>query len=167
MHTGLYVIMGVSGSGKTTIGTALARALDVPFVEGDQLHPRANVERMARGIPLTDEDRQPWLIAIAQRLQEADRTGSGLVIACSALKRSYRDLLRSRGSAKIRFVYLRGDQSLVADRLKSRHGHFMPASLLESQFAALEEPDPKEHVLVCDIGESPAAIVDSLVQRVT
>lgn len=167
MHTGLYVIMGVSGSGKTTIGTALARALDVPFVEGDQLHPRANVERMARGIPLTDEDRQPWLIAIAQRLQEADRTGSGLVIACSALKRSYRDLLRSRGSAKIRFVYLRGDQSLVADRLKGRHGHFMPASLLESQFAALEEPDPKEHVLVCDIGESPAAIVDSLVQRVT
>jgi len=167
VHTGLYVIMGVSGSGKTTIGTALARALDVPFVEGDQLHPRANVERMARGIPLTDEDRQPWLIAIAQRLQEADRTGSGLVIACSALKRSYRDLLRSRGSAKIRFVYLRGDQSLVADRLKGRHGHFMPASLLESQFAALEEPDPKEHVLVCDIGESPAAIVDSLVQRVT
>ena len=167
MHTGLYVIMGVSGSGKTTIGTALARALDVPFVEGDQLHPRANVERMARGIPLTDEDRQPWLIAIAQRLREADQTGSGLVIACSALKRSYRDLLRSRGSAKIRFVYLRGDQSLVADRLKGRHGHFMPASLLESQFAALEEPDPKEHVLVCDIGESPAAIVDSLVQRVT
>lgn len=167
MHTGLYVIMGVSGSGKTTIGTALARALDVPFVEGDQLHPRANVERMARGIPLTDEDRQPWLIAIAQRLQEADRTGSGLVIACSALKRSYRDLLRSRGSAKIRFVYLRGGQSLVADRLKGRHGHFMPASLLESQFAALEEPDPKEHVLVCDIGASPAAIVDSLVQRVT
>jgi gluconokinase len=167
VHTGLYVIMGVSGSGKTTIGTALARALDVPFVEGDQLHPRANVERMARGIPLTDEDRQPWLIAIAQRLREADQTGSGLVIACSALKRSYRDLLRSRGSAKIRFVYLRGDQSLVADRLKGRHGHFMPASLLESQFAALEEPDPKEHVLVCDIGESPAAIVDSLVQRVT
>ena len=167
MHTGLYVIMGVSGSGKTTIGTALARALDVPFVEGDQLHPRANVERMARGIPLTDEDRQPWLIAIAQRLREADQTGSGLVIACSALKRSYRDLLRSRGSAKIRFVYLRGDQSLVADRLKGRHGHFMPASLLESQFAALEEPDPREHVLVCDIGESPAAIVDSLVQRVT
>ena len=167
MHTGLYVIMGVSGSGKTTIGTALARALDVPFVEGDQLHPRANVERMARGIPLTDEDRQPWLIAIAQRLQEADRTGSGLVIACSALKRSYRDLLRSRGSAKICFVYLRGGQSLVADRLQGRHGHFMPASLLESQFAALEEPDPREHVLVCDIGETPTAIVDSLVQHVT
>lgn len=167
MHTGIYVIMGVAGSGKTTIGELLARALDVPFVEGDDLHPRANIERMANGIPLTDEDRRPWLLAIAQRLHEAEQSGSGLVVACSALKRSYRDLLRSQGTAETRFVYLRGSQPTVAERLARRRGHFMPASLLASQFAALEEPGADEGAAVYDIREAPETIVADLVQRAT
>ena len=165
MHTGIYVIMGVAGSGKTTIGAQLARALGNPFVEGDDLHPRANVERMAHGIPLTDEDRRPWLLAIARRLHEAERSGSGIVVTCSALKRSYRDLLRSQGSADTRFVYLRGSRPTIAERLADRRGHFMPASLLDSQFAALEEPGPDENASVCDISESPDAIVANLVQQ--
>ena len=165
MHTGIYVIMGVAGSGKTTIGAQLARTLDIPFVEGDDLHPRANVERMAHGVPLTDEDRRPWLLAIARRLQEAERSGSGIVVTCSALKRSYRDLLRSQGSADTRFVYLRGSRPTIAERLADRRGHFMPASLLDSQFAALEEPGPDENASVCDISESPDAIVANLVQQ--
>ena len=164
MHTGIYVIMGVAGSGKTTIGALLAHALDIPFVEGDDLHPRANIERMAHGIPLTDEDRRPWLLAIAQRLREAEQSGRGLVVTCSALKRSYRDLLRSQGAAATHFVYLRGSQPTVAERLARRRGHFMPASLLESQFAALEEPGADERASVYDIRESPEAIVANLMQ---
>ena len=167
MHTGIYVIMGVAGSGKTTIGELLAHALGIPFLEGDDLHPRANIERMAHGIPLTDEDRRPWLLAIAQRLREAEQSGSGLVVTCSALKRSYRDLLRSHGAAETRFVYLRGSEPTIAERLARRRGHFMPASLLESQFAALEEPGDDEHASVFDIRESPEAIVANLVQQST
>jgi gluconokinase len=165
VHTGIYVIMGVAGSGKTTIGELLAHALDIPFVEGDDLHPRANIERMAHGVPLTDEDRRPWLLAIAQRLREAEQSGSGLVVTCSALKRSYRELLRSHGARETRFVYLRGSEPTIAERLARRRGHFMPASLLESQFAALEEPGSDEHASVYDIRESPAAIVADLVQQ--
>ena len=167
MHTGIYVIMGVAGSGKTTIGELLARTLDIPFVEGDDLHPRANIERMAHGIPLNDDDRRPWLLAIAQRLREAEQSGSGLVVTCSALKRSYRDLLRSHGAADTRFVYLRGSQPTIAERLARRRGHFMPASLLESQFAALEEPGAEEHASVYDVRESPEAIVADLVRQST
>jgi gluconokinase len=165
VQTGIYVVMGVAGSGKTTIGASLARALRVPFVEGDDLHPPANVDRMAQGIPLTDEDRRPWLLAIAQRLHEAERSGSGIVVTCSALKRSYRDLLRSQGSADTHFVYLRGNRPTIAERLAARRGHFMPASLLDSQFAALEEPGPDEKASIWDIHESPEAIVAGLVQR--
>jgi gluconokinase len=165
VHTGLYVIMGVAGSGKTTIGSRLAQALGVPFVEGDDLHPRANIERMAHGIALTDQDRQPWLLAIAKRLREAQQSGRGLVVTCSALKRSYRDLLRSQGVAEVRFVYLYGSEATIAQRLAGRRGHFMPASLLESQFAALQEPGPDERVWAYDIRESPDAIVADLVRR--
>ena len=165
MHTGIYVIMGVAGSGKTTIGELLAHALDIPFVEGDDLHPRANIERMAQGVPLTDEDRQPWLLAIARRLREAERSGSGLVVACSALKRSYRDLLRSHGAIETRFVYLRGGEPIIAERLAGRRGHFMPASLLKSQFAALEEPGDDEHASVYETTESPEAIVADIVRH--
>lgn len=165
MHTGLYVMMGVSGSGKTTVGAKLARALDVEFLEGDALHPPSNVERMAAGIPLTDEDRHPWLIAIAQRLGEAQRAGTGLVVACSALKRSYRDLLRSRGAANVRFLYLSGSRPLLAERMAHRHGHFMPPSLLDSQLATLEDPSPEEGAWVCDIRQTPDAIVADLVRR--
>jgi gluconokinase len=165
VHTGLYVIMGVSGSGKTLIGAMLARALDVEFVEGDDLHPPDNVQRMASGIPLTDENRRGWLTRIAERLRDAKRAGLGLVVSCSALKRSYRDLLRSAGASDVRFVYLAGSRQLLAERLANRRGHFMPASLLESQLAILEEPSPDEHAWVCDIRKTPDAIVADLVQR--
>jgi gluconokinase len=165
VHTGRYVIMGVAGSGKSTIGAQLARALDLEFLEGDDLHPAENVKRMAAGIPLTDDDRQGWLMAIAARLHEARRTGAGLVASCSALKRSYRDLLRSRGDTDVHFVYLAGPKALLAERLAHRRGHFMPGSLLESQLAILEEPSPDERAFRCDIHEAPDAIVADLVKR--
>ena len=165
MHTGLYVIMGVSGSGKSLIGATLARELDIAFVEGDGLHPPVNVRRMAAGTPLTDDDRRGWLIAIAARLREAKRAGVGLVVSCSALKRSYRDLLRSVGEADARFVYLAGPRALIAERLAQRRGHFMPPSLLDSQLAILEEPSPDEDAWVCDIRDAPDTIVAGLVRR--
>ncbi|MDQ3950964.1 MAG: gluconokinase [Gemmatimonadota bacterium] len=156
--------MGVSGSGKSTVGAALARALGVDFVEGDEYHPAENVDRMARGIPLTDDDRAGWLRSLAMRIREAKDAGTGLVMTCSALKRSYRDVLRA-GARELRFIYLRGPRALIADRLAGRRGHFMPASLLESQFAALEEPSPDEEAWVCDIRESPQDLVAALVAR--
>jgi len=165
VHTGLYVIMGASGSGKSLIGATLARKLDIEFVEGDDLHPPDNVKKMAAGIPLTDDDRYGWLLAIAARLREAKRAGVGLVVSCSALKRSYRDLLRSVGEADVRVVYLAGSRALLAARLVNRRGHFMPPALLESQLAILEEPSPDERAWVCDIGETPDTIVADLVTR--
>ncbi len=164
-HTGLYVIMGVCGSGKSTIGARLARELGLEFVEGDDLHPADNVKRMAAGVPLTDADRRGWLLAIGTRLRDAKRAGRGLVVSCSALKRSYRDLLRSAGDDTVRFVYLAGGRALLAERMAQRRGHFMPASLLESQLATLEEPAPDERAWVCDIREKPDAIVADLVRR--
>jgi len=165
VHTGLYVIMGVCGAGKSLIGAKLARALDVEFMEGDALHPPENVRRMAAGIPLTDDDRHGWLLAIAARLRDAKRAGAGLVISCSALKRRYRDLLRSAGDPAVRFVYLAGSRALLAERMANRRGHFMPPSLLDSQLATLEEPSPDEQAWVCDISETPDAIVTDLVGR--
>ncbi len=156
--------MGVSGSGKSTVGAALARALGVDFVEGDEYHPAENVDRMARGIPLTDDDRAGWLRSLAMRIREAKDAGTGLVMTCSALKRSYRDVLRA-GARELRFIYLRGPRALIADRLAGRRGHFMPASLLESQFAALEEPSPDEEAWVCDVRELPDALVAALTAR--
>ena len=164
-HTGLYVIMGVSGSGKTLIGGMLAAALDIEFVEGDDLHPAANVKRMAEGIPLTDDNRRGWLMRIADRLRTAKRAGQGLVVSCSALKRFYRDLLRSAGAVDVRFVFLAGSRQLLAERMASRRGHFMPVSLLDSQLAILEPPAPDEHPWVCDIRKTPEAIVADLVRR--
>lgn len=163
MHT--HVMMGVCGSGKSLIGAMLARELGVEFVEGDDLHPPENVARMAAGIPLTDGDRRNWLLAIAARLREAKRAGVGLVVSCSALKRTYRDLLRSQGDADVRFIYLAGTRALIAERMTGRRGHFMPASLLDSQFAILEEPSPDEQALVCDVREPPESIVADLVRR--
>jgi gluconokinase len=165
VHTGLYVVMGVSGSGKSLIGARLAHELHVEFVEGDDLHPPDNVRRMAAGIPLTDTDRKGWLMAIAARLREAKRAGTGLVASCSALKRSYRDLLRSSGDARVQFVYLAGTRALLAERMANRPGHFMPPSLLDSQLVILEEPSPDEHAWVCDIREAPEAIVADLARR--
>jgi carbohydrate kinase (thermoresistant glucokinase family) len=165
VHTGLYVIMGVSGSGKSLIGARLAHELHLEFVEGDDLHPPDNVRRMAAGIPLTDNDRKGWLMAIAARLREAQRGGIGLVASCSALKRRYRDLLRSSGDASVQFVYLLGTRALLVERMANRTGHFMPPALLESQLAILEEPSPDEHAWVCDIRATPDTIVADLVRR--
>jgi gluconokinase len=164
MNKGLYVVMGVSGCGKSLIGTALARALDIDFVEGDDYHSAENVQRMASGIPLTDDDRSQWLRALAGRLREAKAAGTGLVMTSSALKRSYRDVLRA-GASDVRFVFLRGPQALLAERIAGRRGHFMPPSLLDSQLATLEEPTPDEHAWVCDISESPQDLVADLVAR--
>jgi gluconokinase len=121
---------------------------------------------MALGIPLTDKDRLPWLSALATRTREAKLAGKGLVIACSALKRSYRDILRAE-APELRFIYLKGDRALVATRLAGRRGHFMPASLLDSQFATLEEPSPEENAWVCDISRASQDIVNDLVARAT
>jgi gluconokinase len=156
--------MGVSGSGKSLIGAAFARALGVDFVEGDDYHSAANVVRMASGIPLTDDDRAEWLRSLAARIRKAKDSGAGLVVSCSALKRSYRDILRG-GATELRFVFLQGARALLAERLASRRGHYMPPSLLESQLATLEAPSPDEQAWVCDIGESPEDIVAALVAR--
>lgn len=157
-------MMGVSGSGKSLIGAALARALDIDFVEGDEYHPAENVERMSRGVALTDDDRVEWLRSLAARIRDAEHAGTGLVMTCSALKRSYRDILRAE-SRELRFVFLQGPRALIAERLAGRRGHFMHPSLLESQFATLEEPSRDEHAWVCDIRQSPQDLVAALVAR--
>jgi carbohydrate kinase (thermoresistant glucokinase family) len=156
--------MGVSGSGKSLIGGALARALGVDFVEGDDYHPAENVERMSWGIALTDDDRADWLRALAARIREAKDAGAGLVVSCSALKRSYRDVLCA-AAEDLRFIYLKGPRALIAQRLATRRGHFMPASLLDTQLSTLQEPSPDEAAWVCDITESPADLVAALVSR--
>ena len=164
-HRGRYVVMGVSGCGKTTIGTALARALASPCVEGDEFHPRANIERMAAGIALTDADRAPWLRALADRLRQARDERAGLVISCSALRRVYRDTLRE-GDRDVRFIFLDGPRDVIAERLASRTGHYMPASLLDSQLAALEPPGPDERAWTCDVTDSPDDIEADLLERI-
>jgi gluconokinase len=164
MNRGIYVVMGVSGSGKSVIGAALARALGTDFVEGDDYHSAENVERMASGIPLTDADRAQWLRALALRIRGAKDAGTGLVMTCSALRRSYRNLLRAE-AGELRFVFLRGPRALLAERIASRRGHFMPPSLLESQLATLEEPSLDERAWVCDIKKSPEDLVAALVVR--
>jgi gluconokinase len=154
----VIVLMGVSGSGKTTVGERLARALGAEFAEGDAYHPPANVEKMRSGHPLDNADRQPWLERLGAEIDGWLERGQDVVLACSALKRSYRDIL-SGGRRQVRFVYLRGSETLIHDRLAHRHGHYMPASLLKSQFAALEEP---EDAIVVDIDQEPDAIVASI-----
>ena len=161
MNSRLYVVMGVAGSGKSLIGAAFADALGVEFVEGDEYHSPENVERMFRGVPLTDDDRAQWLRSLAARIREAKDAGIGLVMSCSALRRSYRDILRAEAS-DLRFVFLKGDRALIAARLAGRRGHFMPSSLLDSQLSTLEEPLPDENASVCDIRKSPQDIVAAL-----
>jgi len=153
--------MGVSGCGKSTVGRLLAQALALPYIEGDELHPARNVARMAAGIALTDSDRQGWLQAVAQRLGEAQ---DGIVVSCSALKRSYRDLLRAAAPG-LRFVHLHGDPALLAARMHSRPGHYMPASLLQSQLDTLEPPGADEAPITADIAQPPAAIVAGILRR--
>ena len=164
MNRNLYVVMGITGSGKSTVGAMLAQKLGLDFVEGDDYHPPENVRRMAAGIPLTDADRADWLRALAARLREADESGDGVVVTCSALKRSYRDVLRA-AAPEVQFVYLVGSRALIGERVAERRGHFMPASLLDSQLATLEEPDSDERAWTCDVKDSPQQIVDAIVAR--
>ena len=164
MNRNLYVMMGITGSGKSTVGAGLAKALGVDFVEGDDYHPSENVRRMAAGIPLTDADRADWLRSLAVRLREASESGAGIVVTCSALKRSYRDLLRA-AAPDVQFVYLRGSRALIAERVAERRDHFMPASLLDSQLATLEQPESDERAWTCDIKDPPQQIVDDIMER--
>jgi gluconokinase len=162
--TTVLVLMGVSGSGKSTVASVLAARLSWDLEEGDDLHPAANVAKMASGEPLTDADRWPWLERVAGWIRRQLDAGRSGVITCSALKRSYRDRLRAPG---VTFVYLRGTHDFIAQRLARRHGHYMPQTLLDSQFADLEPPGPDEDCLWVDIGppaaEQAAEIVEALV----
>jgi gluconokinase len=148
-YAGQVVVMGVAGCGKSTVGQMLAARLDAEFLEGDELHPPRNVQRMAAGVPLTDEDRHEWLQALAQRIAEAQAASQGLVVSCSALKRAYRDVLRG-ASPELAFIYLHGQPALLMRRLEQRVGHYMPASLLASQFEILQPPGDDEHALALD-----------------
>jgi gluconokinase len=157
----VVLVMGVSGCGKSTVGALLAQHLQWEFGDGDWLHPPANVEKMHRGLPLTDEDRWPWLGAIAAWIDDKRRNGRG-VITCSALRRRYRDILLA-GRDDVRLVYLKGEEPLIARRLATRQEHFMPSSLLRSQFEALEEPGVDENPIVVSIEPSPSDIAAAIV----
>ena len=157
----VLVLMGVSGSGKTTVAKLIAERLDWAFEEGDALHPPANVAKMAVGHPLDDDDRAPWLAKVADWVDARLDGGESGVITCSALKRRYRALIDRRGQG-VEFVYLHGSRELVAERLATRQGHFMPSSLLASQFDALEEPGADEPVIRVEIGATPDAIADDV-----
>ena len=152
------VVMGVSGTGKSTVGSALAQALGLRFVEGDDLHPESNVDKMAHGIPLTDDDRAPWLDRIAEELHRP------VVVTCSALRRVYRDRLR-RAAPDLALVYLHGPRELLAERMGARPGHFMPTTLLDSQLATLEAPTPDENAIAMDVVLTPAEIVERVAAR--
>jgi len=158
----VLVVMGVSGSGKSTIGSMLASRLDWKYEDGDWFHPRKNVEKMHAGYPLTDEDRWPWLHAIAENIDATRKNGGHAIIACSALKRAYRNILIGERQ-DVRLIYLKGDRDLIARRMAIRHDHFMPPQLLESQFAALEEPQGDEHPVVVSIVPHPRTVVEMIV----
>ncbi len=158
------MVMGVSGCGKSTIGSALAEVLGRPFVEGDALHPPENVARMAAGVPLTDADRAGWLDALAARLDTARRSREPVVMSCSALKRRYRDRLRA-AEPGLQLLHLHGSPAELERRLAQRSGHYMPASLLPSQLATLEPTQPDEDALVLDIALAPEVIVQAAARR--
>lgn len=164
----IIIVMGVSGAGKSTIGRALAEALGCRFIEGDDYHPPANVERMRAGIPLTDADRGPWLDVLAGEIAACKANGEDLVLSCSALKRRYRDRLRA-ADPQLRFVHPHGSPEAIGRRMADREGHFMPPALLDSQFAALEPPDADEPVLTlsCELScdDAVAAVRDWLAQK--
>lgn len=158
------IVMGVSGSGKTSVGEAVAARFGMPLLEGDQFHPKANIEKMSSGTPLTDDDRWPWLDAIAAAMRDAP---GGVVVTCSALRRVYRDRLRDGAGRRVLFVFLDGSRDTIAARLAARRGHFMPASLLDSQLATLEPPGPGEPGIVRVSLEAPlpeviAAAIDGI-----
>ena len=150
----LIVVMGVAGSGKSTIAAGLAERLGVDFIEGDALHPQANVNKMAGGVPLSDEDRWPWLDAIGERIEAERAAGTGVVVSCSALKHVYRDCLRKKVNGRVRFILLDGPRDLISSRMLGRKGHFMPQALLDSQLATLEKPGPDEDAVILDISHT-------------
>ncbi|MCJ8053932.1 gluconokinase [Shinella curvata] len=154
------VVMGVSGCGKTSVAEGLAAALPAAFIEGDSLHPAANVEKMSKGIALDDADRWPWLDIIGRALSDALAQDESIVISCSALKKIYRDHLRAAAGGNLSFVFLKGSRELLLGRMTARRGHFMPASLLDSQLATLEDPTGEPGVVTVDIDASIQQIVD-------
>jgi gluconokinase len=158
----VLVLMGVSGCGKSTVAALLAGRLGWDFEEGDELHPAANVEKMAAGQALDDEDRKPWLARLAAWIREHTEAGQPGILTCSALKKSYRDVLRGDG---VVFVYLAGTHDQIAQRLAARHGHFMPPSLLDSQFATLEPPAADENSITLEICASSSALADAVIDR--
>ena len=164
MDARVLVVMGVSGCGKSTVAALLAGREGWAFEEGDSLHPQSNVDKMHAGHPLTDADRAPWLAKVAAWIEEQLDAGRDGVITCSALKRSYRDVLDRRHHGVV-FVYLAGNQATIAARLAVRHGHFMPPDLLQSQFDSLEEPTADEPVIRVEIGPSPEVIVQRIVDQ--
>lgn len=161
----IVVVAGVAASGKSTVGTLIAGQLGWPFTDGDSLHPVANVAKMHAGLPLDDADRQPWLAAVTARIDGYLEAGQSAVLACSLLKRAYRDHLTA-GRPAVRIVFLDVSREVLAGRLRARHGHFFPATLLDSQLAALENPQPSERLLVVtETGQSPAVIADEVMRR--
>ena len=158
------IVMGVSGSGKSTIGERLAERLAWSYEDGDKFHPASNVAKMSAGQPLTDMDRWPWLMAIADEIDRVCLAGKHAVIACSALKRAYRNVL-VHGRSDVRIIFLSGTQALIANRLAQRKGHFMPPGLLESQFETLEPPEADENPVTVSIDASADAIVDDIVRQ--
>ncbi len=164
-ETRRIVVMGASGCGKSTVGALLAQALGARFVEGDGLHPPANVERMRQGLPLTDDHRWPWLRAVAQAVHAEEGAPQSVVATCSALKRSYRDVLRAGGPQPLLFVHLHGERAVFEQRLAARQHAYMPTSLLDSQLATLELPSPDERAWTHDIANPPEGIVADIVGR--
>ena len=156
----IIIILGVSGAGKTTVGKLMARSLGWHFVEADDFHSAANIERMRSGHPLTDEDRWPWLERLREQIKRSVAAEENAVLACSALKRAYRQRLRV--SDEVKFVFLRGDYAVVEKQLRGRHGHFVNSELLESQFDDLEESQPDEHSLTIGLGRTPEGIVEEI-----
>jgi gluconokinase len=156
----IIVIFGVSGAGKTRVGKMLAEQTGWRFLEADDFHPAANIEKMRNGQPLTDEDRWPWLHCLRKQIEQLLSAGENAVLACSTLKRAYRDRLRI--GDEVKFVFLCGDYALVEKQLRSRHGHFMNEVLLQSQFDDLEEPQPDENVLAIQLGRTPQEIVEEI-----
>jgi gluconokinase len=158
------VVMGVSGSGKSTIADALAKRINWRFEDGDRFHPASNVAKMSAGQPLTDEDRWPWLQAIADEIDRVCGKGDRAVVACSALKRTYRNIL-VHGRDDVRIVFLDGTEALIASRLTARRGHFMPPGLLASQFKTLEPPTPDERAVTVSIDATVDTIVDDIIRQ--
>ena len=158
-----FVVMGVSGCGKSSVGAAVANELGMSYIDGDDLHPPENIAKMSRGIPLTDADRAPWLVRVGERLAAFE---GPVVIGCSALKRTYRDIVRDKAGEPVCFLHLEGSRETLSERMATRSGHFMPVSLLETQLATLEPPGLDETAITADIDQPFEQLVDALVAKI-